>query len=271
MSAYLINHSNNNNKFICNICSDVIDNNKIIGLKCNVKKHVFCFDCINDWYIETKKNMVHNINSNYNFCRMCPICRKNGGYLPNLKKKYVKEVHYSKNLDNIVQTCGYQLKNKEYCMNLGQKCYNNLCKKHYNMEVKKGNIKIENQEIENKINRLKINDEDNDNNENNENNKNKKIIQNESLKIDNIKIELNEVIDTYHFIDKIIDDLRSNLNKYLKSDMKNTQKILEFDKKLNLLDSKIQKSKTNNIKLDLNDITDNLNDINMLIDLIKQE
>lgn len=263
MSAYLINHPNNNDKFICNICSDVIDNNKIIGLKCNVKKHVFCFDCINDWYIETKKNMVHNINSNYNFCRMCPICRKNGGYLPNLKKKYIKEVHYSKDLDNIVQTCGYQLKNKDYCMNLGQKCYNNLCKKHYNMEVKKGNIKIEKDEIENKLNRLQINDENNDKN------KNKSLFQNDSLKIDIIKTELNEANDIYHFLDKIIDDLRGILGKYL--EIKYTPKILEFNKNLNLVELKIKKSKTNNTKLDLNDITDNLNNINNLITLIKQE
>ena len=41
MSAYLIKHPNNNNKFICNICSETIDKDKIIGLKCNSKKHIF--------------------------------------------------------------------------------------------------------------------------------------------------------------------------------------------------------------------------------------
>ena len=47
MSAYLINHQNN---FTCNICSEVIPEKRVIGLKCNVKKHIFCYDCINDWY-----------------------------------------------------------------------------------------------------------------------------------------------------------------------------------------------------------------------------
>ena len=159
MSAYLINHPNDNNRFVCNICSEIIDKNRIIGLKCNVKKHVFCYDCISDWYIETKRNLNTNIRSNYNFVRMCPICRKNGGYLPNLNNNFLKEIHSPMN-DEIVQTCGYKLKGKEdYCISMGKKCYNNLCKKHYNVEIKKGNIKeenneIENNEIENKINRL---------------------------------------------------------------------------------------------------------------------
>lgn len=159
MSAYLINHPNKNNRFVCNICSDVIDNNKIIGLKCNVKKHVFCYDCIFDWYSITKKNMKSNINSNYNFIRMCPICRKNGGYLPNLNNNYCKEIHNSEKLEDIVQTCGYQLKNKEYCMSLGKKCYNNLCKKHYNIDIKK------NGNDENNINSINPNRKSNEINE----------------------------------------------------------------------------------------------------------
>ena len=144
MSACLIKHPENN--FICNICSEKIETNKIIGLKCNIKKHVFCFDCINDWYITTKKNYNNNYNCNYNLIRMCPICRKNGGFLPNLNNNYEKQIHYSKDLNNLVQTCSYKLKNKnEYCMNLGQPCYNNLCKKHHNIEIKKIK-KIENEE-----------------------------------------------------------------------------------------------------------------------------
>ena len=135
MSAYLINHQNN---FTCNICSEVIPEKRVIGLKCNVKKHIFCYDCINDWYNMIKKNYYQCSNANYTLIRMCPICRKNGGYLPNLDNNYVKEIHASKNLDNITQTCSYKLKSKnDYCMNLGQSCYNNLCKKHYNIEIKK--------------------------------------------------------------------------------------------------------------------------------------
>ena len=134
MAAYLIKHQNN---FTCNICIELIEPNKIIGLKCNVKKHIFCFDCINDWYKNILKNVKHNIHSNYNLVRMCPICRKNGGYLPNLNNQYVKEIHYSKKLDNIVQTCSYKLKNKNnYCMNKGLENCNYLCKKHYKIENK---------------------------------------------------------------------------------------------------------------------------------------
>ena len=142
MSAYLIKHPNNNNKFVCNICSDIIEKDNIIGLKCNLKKHIFCYDCIYDWYLVTKKNYNNNINSNYNFIRMCPICRKNGGYLPNLNNNYTKDIHY-KNIDGnqeIVQTCGFKLKGKDdYCMNTAKKSYNNLCKKHYNIQLKNNN------------------------------------------------------------------------------------------------------------------------------------
>ena len=156
MAAYLINYPNDN-KYTCNICSELIPKNRIIGLKCNVKKHIFCYDCINDWYLITKKNMNHNLNSNYNFVRMCPICRKNGGYLPNLNNNYVKDVHYRNN-ENIIQTCGYKLKSKDdYCMNIGKQCYNNLCKKHYNVEEKKS---INNKCI--KIKRKNISNENND-------------------------------------------------------------------------------------------------------------
>ena len=101
--------------------------------------------------------MNHNLNSNYNFVRMCPICRKNGGYLPNLNNNYVKDVHYRNN-ENIIQTCGYKLKSKDdYCMNIGKQCYNNLCKKHYNVEEKKS---INNKCI--KIKRKNISNENND-------------------------------------------------------------------------------------------------------------
>ena len=70
---------NNNNSNICNICSDNIIGNNAIGLKCNPTKHIFCYECIYDWYKELKKNKYTN---NYSIKNMCPICRKNGGLLP---------------------------------------------------------------------------------------------------------------------------------------------------------------------------------------------
>lgn len=136
--AYLINHPNDNDKFICNICSSPIREN-IIGLKCNSKKHIFCYECINDWYYEIKDNMK-SVKTNYNFIRMCPICRKNGGYLPCLNTKHINQIHYK---GDIISTCGYKLKGKnDYCMNIGKKCYNNLCKKHYDIDTKKNNLNI---------------------------------------------------------------------------------------------------------------------------------
>ena len=144
-NAYLINHPNDDDKFICNICSSSIKNN-IIGLKCNSKKHVFCYECINDWYIEIKNN-INSYKSNYNFIRMCPICRKNGGYLPNLKHKHINQIHYK---GDVIKTCGYKLRGKnDYCMNSGKKCYNNLCKKHFDIDNKKNQL---NNELNKKIN-----------------------------------------------------------------------------------------------------------------------
>lgn len=135
-NAYLINHPNKDDRFICNICSSSIKDN-IIGLKCNSKKHVFCYECINDWYMEIKNN-IKSYKSNYNFVRMCPICRKNGGYLPNLNHKHVNQIHYN---GDLVKTCGYKLKGKnDYCMNSGKKCYNDLCKKHYIIDNKKNQL-----------------------------------------------------------------------------------------------------------------------------------
>jgi len=164
-NAYLINHPNDDNKFICNICAIPIKKN-IIGLKCNSKKHIFCYDCINDWYKEIKKN-IKCYGSNYNFIRMCPICRKNGGYLPNLDNKFINQIHYK---GDIIKTCGYKLKGKnDYCMNSGKKCYNNLCKKHYNIEIKKNQLNNDSEKktcilVENKISKTRKNSKKNTDN-----------------------------------------------------------------------------------------------------------
>ena len=135
-SAYLINQQNEDGKFICNICSLEIESNKIIGLKCNYKKHIFCYDCINDWYKEIRFNVKSVMCSNYNIIRMCPICRKNGGYLPHLGGDYFHDIHCDKNQNRI--TCGHPLRNKkDYCMSLGNSIYNNKCKRHFMMINKK--------------------------------------------------------------------------------------------------------------------------------------
>lgn len=158
--ALLIKSQNNNNNFICNICSSSIENDKIIGLKCNSKKHIFCYDCIMDWYLEIKNSLHSTKYSNYNFIHMCPICRKNGGLLPNLNNNFISDIHYTfdDNRDNMVQTCGYEIKDKDdYCMCLGKKNYNNLCKKHFKIETQEKNILIKNDFINSVCTSLYIN------------------------------------------------------------------------------------------------------------------
>jgi len=157
--SYIINHPNHDNKFICNICSENIPSNQIIGLKCNYKKHIFCFTCINDWYLETKINVKSSYNHNYDLIRMCPICRKNGGYLPNLNNKFKKEIHYKGS--ELKRTCGYKLKNKnEYCMSIGHSKYNDNCRRHFNIinnKINKENkIKQEINDLDKSINNLEI-------------------------------------------------------------------------------------------------------------------
>tara|TARA_Y100001970_G_C14159045_1_gene817393 strand:- start:598 stop:1062 length:465 start_codon:yes stop_codon:yes gene_type:complete len=54
---------------ICNICLNTIDTkDNITTLKCN---HSFCYECIFETYLFSIGNT-----------RVCPYCRKNGGYLP---------------------------------------------------------------------------------------------------------------------------------------------------------------------------------------------
>lgn len=133
-NAKFIKNSLNNN-YICNICSDNIESNKIIGLGCNPLKHIFCYDCINDWYMELKKKKHHG---NYTILNMCPICRKNGGLLPSISTiPFVKNLHYISNDVNIDtdtdtdKICGYKLCSKNGICNLkGNKLYGGLCGKH---------------------------------------------------------------------------------------------------------------------------------------------
>ena len=50
---------------------------------------------------------------------MCPICRKNGGFLPDLNNESLKNIHYTD--EELKQTCGYKLKKKGNLIQLGSK------------------------------------------------------------------------------------------------------------------------------------------------------
>jgi len=124
-----------NIKYKCNICSDEIEPTKVIGLSCNPSKHIFCYDCIYDWYKELKKKKY---GGNYTMLNMCPICRKNGGLLPLIEKiSFIKGLHYisdSKKSEIDIddnKICGYKLCSKNgFCQAKGNKLYAGLCGKH---------------------------------------------------------------------------------------------------------------------------------------------
>lgn len=143
-----------NKEYLCNICSEQIQSDKIISLKCDPKKHIFCYDCIFDWYsqLNKKKN-----TSNYPALKICPICRKNGGLLPvYANNKLIKNIHIMDNIkNNIPKTevlinpdkkdgeCGAKLKTKGgFCTSVGK--YNGFCKKHTTViiEVKECGAKL---------------------------------------------------------------------------------------------------------------------------------
>ena len=108
--AKFIVQKEEDNKFLCNICSEEIDKDKIIALKCNPTKHIFCYDCIFDWYKEVSKNKNTHYQ-NYSKKNMCPICRENGGLLPLCNKyKFTKGIHYIK-IENTINICNAKLKN----------------------------------------------------------------------------------------------------------------------------------------------------------------
>jgi hypothetical protein len=122
-------------KYICNICSEEIEDDKVIGLKCNPDKHIFCYDCIIEWYKELKVSKK-NSNMNYDIFNMCPICRDNGGLLPVYKNdKVIKGIHIPNyhllNKNNLNNKCGMKLLTKnKYCSFIGKPEFNNLCGKH---------------------------------------------------------------------------------------------------------------------------------------------
>lgn len=126
----------------CNICSEIIENGKIIQLKCNTK-HIYCYDCICDWYKELKKKKYNN---NYTIITMCPTCRKNGGLLPVYNNdKPLKDIHImhttspvqvslpvKKNKKDALKACGVKLKTKDgFCVSIGKTQYDGLCGIHF--------------------------------------------------------------------------------------------------------------------------------------------
>jgi len=131
---------NNTCKYLCNICSEEIEEDKIIGLTCNPDKHIFCYDCIIEWYkqLKTKKNNNHN----YNITNMCPICRNYGGLIPVYKDdEMIKGIHIITKPKINHQLCGIKLLTKNtYCKFIGKPVYNNLCGVHAHLYKPDSNI-----------------------------------------------------------------------------------------------------------------------------------
>jgi hypothetical protein len=157
-AKFITQDENSENKHMCNICCEQIDSDKIVGLGCNPNKHIFCYQCITDWYNEIKIKKKTNIyHSNYTIITMCPICRENGGLLPLAKNTaYVKGIHIV-NYNNIIKTnkinknestpivlCGVKLSTKNgFCSALGKTEHGGVCGRHKNSkkpEVLLGNI-----------------------------------------------------------------------------------------------------------------------------------
>ena len=126
-------------KYNCNICSEEIKHDKIVGLKCNPTKHIFCHDCIFDWYKQTAMNKNTHMGNNEK--NICPICRKNGGLLPICNNKFLKgiTVNLIENTENIVNNpiklekicCNAKLLSKDgFCTAKGKSEFGGLCGKH---------------------------------------------------------------------------------------------------------------------------------------------
>ena len=123
-------------EYKCNICSEIIKDNEIVALKCNVKKHIFCYECISDWFNESDSNKIYRFQ---NVKNMCPMCRKPGGKLPFLDNEFNDNKIFNKNVNydicnGLNTNCGYFMKkSNKCCFNLGKKEFNFRCGKHKNM------------------------------------------------------------------------------------------------------------------------------------------
>ena len=141
MSAKFINISSLSDILCkCNICLEDIEDDKIVSLICH-PSHIFCYDCIFDWYKEIKSSI--NTHNNYSHKNICPICRKNGGFLPihsnftpvkgiNILNKTKTSIPIDIiNPNKQPHECGAKLKTKSgYCLLLGKSVYGGFCGKH---------------------------------------------------------------------------------------------------------------------------------------------
>jgi len=150
-SSYATNVNPDEHIRYCNICTDVIDNTNSIVLECN-QNHYFCYQCIYDWYIICNKK---NYDSNYR-SRMCPICKKDGGYLPindqfqlvdgihNLPKctfsnKYIKKCHDGIYMNELCKThyvhtnakCLHQVYKNGVAEDCGKKIHDQTSTKYF--------------------------------------------------------------------------------------------------------------------------------------------
>jgi hypothetical protein len=147
--ATFIANNDPEKKYHCGICSDIIEN-EIVSLFCNPTKHIYCYDCISDWFKQVK-NKKYVSSTNYDIPNMCPICRNYGGLLPlNNSDTYVKGVHYIPKIKKILppkikyDVCGAKLKTKDgFCQVIGK--FNGRCGKHKIIEniVNDKNIQID--------------------------------------------------------------------------------------------------------------------------------
>ena len=94
-----------NESFLCNICGeDIGDLSKKNILKCN-PQHIFCYDCIYDWYFKNKGNNTSSGGNEYKYST-CPICQKDGGFLTLPEGKIgIENIHFPK---KIQQTKSYK-------------------------------------------------------------------------------------------------------------------------------------------------------------------
>jgi hypothetical protein len=147
-NAHIIDKNDSDKEYICNICSDNIVDDTIIGLNCDPDKHIFCYTCILDWYIILKKK--HSNYGNYSILTMCPICRKNGGKLPVCNDVTpINNLHYIKKNKYNGILCGTPLKSNPYkmCCSRGLSKFGGKCGIHKNME----NSVLQNSILQNSI------------------------------------------------------------------------------------------------------------------------
>ncbi len=214
-----------NNKLICNICIEPIEENSIdtslVRLRCVPDKHYFCRKCIIDWYKELIENQKKGIYADYKY-RMCPLCRGDGGYIHHVKPElFIKGIHKKEekkkkevknknnNQDNL---CIFMINENKRCSRNKNKSNNhNYCTQHFNIINKKNNNQ--------------------NNNENNNENNNLINNQNNNLGLENKKEEYSELEQFelgYNEVKGIYDDYE-NLWKKMNDDDKKNERCKMFE------------------------------------------